>query len=209
MGNEISQANSKLGTTSLAVTTPNIELPQFQKFLQLFKKIIEDKQQNNNFITREDFLAILKQIDKLTPSDSELFIQLFTLFDEDGHDLIDYKSYLAGVSICLISSLTLTEKLQFAFQLFDVNNSGYVLRLDCKKVLIAVNNTAAYFGDPVLALSEIETANIEIFKEVPNQTLSGAPIADLITVILAHPMIQKFMTGEGTVRFGSPELNLN
>lgn len=205
MGNDISQANSKLGITSLAVTTPNIELPQFQKMHSLLSKIAEEKQ--SDMITREDMMIVLKQQEKFQPPDTELFVQLFTLFDEEGHDTVDYKNYLAGASVCLLSNNNV-ERLKFAFTVYDSKSTGHCTRSEVKKVMMAVNNATAFFGDPALAPAEIEQATIGIFNDVPNQKNNGAPIDDVITLILKHPMVWKFMTGEGTVRFGSAEMSL-
>ena len=205
MGNDISQANSKLGITSLSVTTPNIEMPQYQKFVALCSKIAEEKQ--SDMITREEMMGVLKQQEKFAPPDTELFIQLFTLFDFEGHDTVDYKNYLAGSAVCLLSNSNV-ERLKFAYSIYDTKNTGYSLRSDTKKLLLAVNHTASFFGDPVLTPNEIEMTTIGIFNEMKNQTLQGAPIDDLVNAILQHPMIWKFMTGEGTVRFGSPEMNV-
>lgn len=205
MGNDISQANSKLGITSIAVTTPNIELPQFQKMQTLLMKIAEEKQ--SDMISREDMMIVLKQQEKFQPPDTELFVQLFTLFDEEGHDTVDYKNYLAGAAVCLISNNNI-ERLQFAFSLYDRQSTKQCSRSDTKKVMLSVNQAAAFFGDPVLSPAEIETTTIGIFNDVGSQSNSGAPVDDVIALILKHPMVWKFMTGEGTVRFGAPEMSL-
>ncbi len=204
MGNEIGNAPSKMGITSLAVTTPNIELPNFEKLLTLFRKVAVEK--STDKVHRDDFMAALKQLEKFTPSDSELFVQLFTLFDDEGHETVEYKNFLAGCSVVFMS-IPNAEKLKFALSIYDVKGSKCCLRGDIKRLLMSVNQTAAYFGDPVLAASEIELIAIDLFSDVKNQTMAGIPHDDIVTYLLQHRLIYKFMSGQGTVRFGASELN--
>lgn len=204
MGNEIGSVSSKMGITSLAVTTPNIELPALEKLLTLLRKVALEK--NSDKIHRDDFMAALKQLDKFTSSDSELFIQLFTLFDDEGHDTVEYKNYIAGCSMVFLS-IPNAEKFKFALSIYDLKATNCCLRGDIKRLLASVNQTAAFFGDPVLAASEIELISIDLFNDVKNQTMSGIPHDEVIPYLLQHRLIYKFMSGQGTVRFGAQELN--
>lgn len=207
MGNEIGQAPSHLGITSLAVTTPNIEVQELQKLHTLLKTAVAGKE--NDLITRDELKNALNQIEKFTPPDNELFLQLFILFDEDGMEMVDYKPLIAGSIIALISTLTNTEKLQLAFSVYDKDDSKHILRRDLKVILQAINSTAAYFGDPVLSMKEVDTMTLELFKSVPSQAGLGAKHSDVIAFLLQHQVILKFMKGEGTIKFGSPELAMN
>jgi Ca2+-binding EF-hand superfamily protein len=204
MGNEIGSLPSKMGITSLAVTTPNIEMPAFEKLLASFKKVAAER--GHDKIHRDDFMASLKQLEKFTPSDSELFVQLFTLFDDEGHDTVDYKNYMAGCSLVFLS-IPNVEKMKFALSIYDVKGTKCSLRGDVKRLLMAVNQTAAFFGDPVLAASEIELIMIDLFNDVKNQTIAGIPQDEAASYLLQHRLVYKFMSGQGTVRFGGAELN--
>ncbi len=203
MGNEIGIPASKLGITALAVTTPNIELPAFEKILTNTRRISSEKQSDQ--ISREELQTqILKPLDKFSPPDHELFNQLFILFDETGHNVVDYKAYLASAAVCLLS-INVREKLKFAFSIYDVEGNGALLRADIKKALLAVNSAAAYFGDPVLDPKEIEAVTLQMSKVLPAKS-KGHSIDEVIEYLLQNSIIQKFMRGDGTIRFGSPEL---
>jgi Ca2+-binding EF-hand superfamily protein len=159
MGNEFGQPTSKLGITSIASTTPNIERNEIEK---LYRLIIEAQAQNEtpDVLSRETFNSCLKQVEKFTPSDTELFSQLFTLFDNEGHDNVDFKSFITGSSICLTSQ-SAPDKLKWGLTVFDGSND--CSRGDVKKLLMAINSTAAFFGDPVLPNSEIDLLTVEMF----------------------------------------------
>lgn len=206
MGNEIGNPSSKMGITSLAMTTPNIEMKEFEKLYELTLTCLQNKE-NKEELTREDFAGILKQLPKLTPSDSELFLNLFTLFDVTGYEKVDYRQYFSGSAACLTNS-EIKDKLTFSFKLYDSNSSGYLQRGDIKHILLAINNTAAYFGDPVLSPKEIETMSLEMFKELPNKGGKGVEHELCKEYLIKNPVILKFIRGEGTVRFGSPDLTL-
>eukprot|EP01039_Chlorochromonas_danica_P008818 gene8818-9722_t len=93
MGNEIGLPPSQLGITSLGVTTPNIELKEMEKLLQAMRKSEKDQ------VDKNDFQAALKQVDKFQPPDVELFNQLFILFDEQGHEVVDRATMRLASSI--------------------------------------------------------------------------------------------------------------
>lgn len=205
MGNEIGNPSSKLGITSLAMTTPNMEMKEFEKLLMLTRKVADGKQSDD--ITRDELMGVLKQMEKFQPPDSELFVQLFTLFDDSGHEVVNYKDLVAGASLCLINNNTNAEKIKFGLSIYDMKNTNASLRGDLKRLLLAVNSTASYFGDPVLSPKEIDEYTLEMYKTLPSQPNGiGLLHEDIIVYLLKSPLILKFMHGEGWVRFGAPEL---
>ena len=215
MGNEIGNPASKLGITALSITTPNIELKEFEKLLTNTRKVITEKQSqpqtspqlqaNPDLISREELqIQILKPMDKFSPPDHELFNQLFILFDETGYNLVDYKAFLSSAAVVLLS-ISLRDKLRFAFSIYDVEGNNALLRVDIKKMLLAINSATAYFGDPVLDPKDIEAVTLQMSKDLPAKA-KGHAIDEVIEYLLQNSTIQKFMRGDGTIRFGSPEL---
>lgn len=173
--------------------------------LQGMRKAAGDRQQGD-LINRDDFNAVIKQIDKFQPPDMELFTQLFVLFDEAGHDEVDYRTFVAGAAVCLMSC-PLIEKLKFALSIYGAEGKQHCQRGDLRRMMLAVNTTTAYFGDPVLQPAEIDSLSLEAFKMVPGGTAGlGLSHEDAIAFLLKEPAVRRFMQGEGTVRFGSPEL---
>jgi Ca2+-binding EF-hand superfamily protein len=203
MGNEVGLPSSNLGITSLSVTTPNIEMKEIEKLYNQLRDIANKKQ--SDMITRDEIHSALKHVDKFQPPDSELFIQLFTLFDEDGHNEINYKSYICGSSVCLISS-PIKDKLKFVLSIYDNDKKSACMRGDLRRVLQSINITASYFGDPVLLPNEIENIVQDTFKTITNTTAYGISHDECIDYLITHDLVKKFIQGEGQVRFGSSEL---
>eukprot|EP01039_Chlorochromonas_danica_P008821 gene8821-9724_t len=199
MGNEIGLPPSQLGITSLGVTTPNIELKEMEKLLQAMRKSEKDQ------VDKNDFQAALKQVDKFQPPDVELFNQLFILFDEQGHEVVDFRSIVAGCAVCLATA-PMAERLRFALSVYDSEGGGRCLRGDLKRMLLSVNSTAAFFGDPVLTPAEVDNISLEAFKAVPAVVGKGIAHEDCVAYLLKDETVKRFLQGEGQVRFGSPDL---
>jgi Ca2+-binding EF-hand superfamily protein len=206
MGNEFGRAPSKLGITSIAATTPNIERNEFEKLFHLMINVTQGKEKPDQ-VNKEDFMGVLKQIDKFTPPDTELFVQLFTLFDHEGHDFVDYRSYISGSFVCLTTG-PVYDRLKWGLSVFDSRNIAHALKSDVKKLLTAINQTAAYFGDPVLSDKDIDLLCVDMFKELPNFPGRGITHDDCIRYLMKHPFVLAFINGEGSVYFGAPELQI-
>lgn len=205
MGNEFGLPASNLGITAIAATTPNIEKTELTQLLQSWTSLSSTRDRPDR-LSRDDLLAGMKDMDKFTPSDSELFAQLFTLFDDEGHDNVDFKSFFCGAMFCL-TTLSAREKLQWGMSVFDSGASDSVLRGDLKRLLVAINQAAAFFGDPVIAPDEIDQLTVEMFKELP--VVSGrVGRGETVDFLLSHALILRWMRGEGAVRFGAPELQV-
>lgn len=48
-----------------------------------------------------------------------------------------------------------------SFELFDHNNTGKIEQGDMEQLLISINDTASYFGDPVLKRAQIRVSRWE------------------------------------------------
>jgi Ca2+-binding EF-hand superfamily protein len=203
MGNEFGQPTSKLGITSIASTTPNIERNEVDKLYRLLNDA-QSQSESLEILSRDTLDSCLKQMEKFTPSDTELFVQLFTLFDNEGHDTVDFKSFVTGSCICLISE-SAVNKLKWGLSVFESRTD--CARGDVKKLLLAINLTAAFFGDPVLPTNEIDLLTVELFKEVPS-VAGRISQEECVAYLLKHPLVIQFLTGQGIVKFGAPDLQL-
>jgi Ca2+-binding EF-hand superfamily protein len=203
MGNEFGQPASKLGITSIAATTPNIERNDINKLYGLLSEA-QLQTESSEILSRDTLNTCLNQMEKFTPSDGELFVQLFTLFDNEGHDTVDFKSFIAGSCICLISE-SASDKLKWGLSVLE--NRADCARGDVKKLLLAINLTAAFFGDLVLPTDEIDLLTVELFKEVPS-VAGRISQEECVAYLLNHPLVIQFLTGQGVVKFGAPDLQL-
>jgi Ca2+-binding EF-hand superfamily protein len=194
---------SKMGLQSIALTTPNLEKPEIEFMLAEMRSYSESS--GSDAIPRSIFDEILAKIEKFDDSDTQLCNNLFILFDEKGDKTVQYKDFIAGTMSC--TSEKTASKLKFSLGLYDVEKVGFIMRSDLRKMLKAINNVASYFGDPVLKVSEIMGLEVALFKSLKNATGRGIPLDIALEYVLSDPLIQGFLNGEGTVRFGSPELN--
>ena len=136
----------------------------------------------------------------LPEPDTEILDKLFTLFDLNGEQVVNYKDFLAGCSILQTGSVI--DKLRLCLDIYDSSGTGIATRTELKRALISVNNTACYFGDPVLKDEEISNIIMDLFKKA-NAPTSSLPIEEYIGQIYDHQLTIKFLLGQGTVRFGS------
>mmetsp|Transcript_19977 Transcript_19977/g.20678 ORF Transcript_19977/g.20678 Transcript_19977/m.20678 type:complete len:193 (+) Transcript_19977:54-632(+) len=186
---------SKMGIAAMAIVS-GIEREHIIKLRTLFQNYSQTNELN--IITRQDFDNSIKQLDILDQSDIELLDRLFILLDESGDCKIDYKDFLVGISILVSGSVS--EKLLFAFSIYDESNSGYVMSGEMKKILTALNLVASFFGDPVVNNVQIKELVIDVFKLASSP--SQIRYSDYIDTIAGHPVILQFINGKGTVRFG-------
>jgi Ca2+-binding EF-hand superfamily protein len=161
------------------------------------------KSSTTNLITRQDFDQAIKILQETIPpgleqSDYELLDRLFILLDESGDCQINYKDYLIGITILITG--TFTEKLLFAFSIFDEMNSGTLMLSEMKQIFLILNQVTSFFGDPVLNNVQIKELVIDIFKAYQNP--SQIAYAECLETIISHPIVGQFINGKGTVRFG-------
>jgi hypothetical protein len=116
----------------------------------------------------------------------------------EGESQIIYKEFAAGIGGCFITG-SLIEKLNFAFTLYDNQETDEFTRLDVKKIINALNNVASYCGDPVVSSDKIEIVVQETFTNVDGQIISK----DIAVQFIAnHHETTTFCAGKGSVRFG-------
>ena len=70
-------------------------------------------------------------------------------------------------------------------------------------VLKAMNSTASYFGDPVMTQEQIEQLTDEVFKESDKDGAGELAFTGFVQFAADHNLVQSFVNGKGTVRYGS------
>lgn len=196
MGNEAGKPTCPLGLAAMSATTSNIEINEIS---ELFKKCYKVSQASGTpeSISRVDLEAALKGIENFQPSDCELLDKMFTMFDNSGEGIVDLREY--SVAVATLISGNPSDKLKFAFKMFDIDKVGTVTRGEMKKVLHAINNVASYFGDAVITAEDIDLIVLDVFEKA---SVSSVVIEKSIAKITAHASAEKFLNAQGTVRFG-------
>jgi len=151
-------------------------------------------------LSRENFVAVMKDANIAEEPDQDVFEQLFIMFDKKGEDYVDPVLFFAGLSP-LASVLDVSTKLRFALHVFDYKKTGRISRERLEAVLGAINSTASFFGDAVLLESQIGLIVNDIFEgeELDDETIA---YSDKIYKISIHPLVVEFASGAGMARHG-------
>lgn len=188
---------SKMGIAAMAIVS-GVEKEDIMKLRASFQGYAE-RSGGNKDVFRADFDESVKSLESLDPSDAELLDKLFILLDETGENKVDIKEFLVAASL-LVNFGSVSDKLKFAFNIFDESDTGIIFALDCTKVFTTLNATASFFGDPVLSVTEIKELVEAIWLEC---SIPAAPLQypDHIDFILNHEIALRFTSGQGTIRF--------
>lgn len=153
--------------------------------------------------TLEDSFLILPSTEREN-TDHEIIRQLFVMYDRDERGSIDYKDLL--VSLTYLIKGTPSEKLLFAFEIYDEDGLKTLSSGDLRKILHCLNRTAMYFGDQVLTESNLKEILHEAFRSTKNKT---APVDYniLLNHVMEHSCTEKFLRGWGTAKFGDSMSN--
>lgn len=181
----------------MAFTTPNMEKDELSTLSAKMKEIALIAA-TDNMIGRESFEEACRSISKFEESDIELFNNMFTMFDMEGENQIIYKEFASGIGGCFITG-SLIDKLNFAFTLYDNEETDEFTKLDIKKILHALNNVASYCGDPVVSNEKIEILAQETLSNVDGQVIGKDAAVQFIS---NHQEVLLFCAGKGTIRFG-------
>ena len=137
----------------------------------------------------------------MVESDAEILDRLFTMFDKTGDNQVNFKEFSVGIAPLISGDVT--EKLQFSFSLYDMDNTGQLRPSEMIFVLTSMNNVASYFGDPVMTHEQIEQLVDDIFREADVSGSGTLSYTEYLAAVSDHPLLVQFITGQGTVRYGS------
>lgn len=90
-----------------------------EEIKRLYKRFMKLDKDSSGSIDREEFLAI-PQI-----ANNPLASRMIAIFDEDGGGDVDFEEFISGLS-AFSAKGNKTEKLRFAFKVYDMDRDGYI-----------------------------------------------------------------------------------
>eukprot|EP01029_Cantina_marsupialis_P021825 TRINITY_DN528661_c0_g1_i1.p1 TRINITY_DN528661_c0_g1~~TRINITY_DN528661_c0_g1_i1.p1 ORF type:complete len:153 (+),score=26.51 TRINITY_DN528661_c0_g1_i1:58-516(+) len=150
MGNTKSSGSNIMAITAMSHTT-NFDRDELKE-LQVAFRALCSKRGNQFTVTRAEFSEVLATVG-IDESDKVILDRLFTLFDTSGDGQINFRDFIVGMSTLIRGDVT--EKLNFAFEMFDLDGSERIQKDEMLHVFSNMNNTISFFGDAKIGEDEI------------------------------------------------------
>ncbi|KAJ8486733.1 hypothetical protein OPV22_019218 [Ensete ventricosum] len=178
---------ARLAHDSRCFTVNDVEA-LYELYKQLSNSII-----NDNLIHKEDLQLALFN----TPICENLFLdRVFDLFDEKKNGVIEFEEFIHTLSV-FHPYAPIEEKIQFAFRLYDLRQTGFIEREEVKQMVIALLKES----DMILSDDLLEGI-LDNFSLIPMQTFEEADADrdnkinkdEWSEFVMRHPTLLKNMT---------------
>jgi Ca2+-binding EF-hand superfamily protein len=198
MGNDIGKGANRMAIAAMA----NVTQFEKQELLALQRKFHELAKRggNVNTISRNEFREALESVG-ISESDTEILDRLFTMFDKTGDDQVNFREFIVGISPLITGDVI--SKLNFSFELYDLDGAGTIRKNEMCFILNSMNGTASYFGDPVMTSAQVDLLVDEVFTNADVSETGTLNYAEYMNAVASHPILVSFITGAGTVRYGA------
>mmetsp|Transcript_11041 Transcript_11041/g.26063 ORF Transcript_11041/g.26063 Transcript_11041/m.26063 type:complete len:337 (-) Transcript_11041:91-1101(-) len=121
----------------------------------------------------------------------EVFDLLFTMWENADKGKVSSKAFCCGVSPLACPFDDLSSIIQFALSISDDSHRGHTNKKELYELLLGINSTASYFGDPHLLTREIEIIVDTVFAEGGEQNRT-----DCVRKLAMNPYVKRFALGK-------------
>lgn len=185
----------------LALNTPNINDVSVVSMVRKMKDLPVNLLHPFS-ISRDASLIILDSVEAFDPSDREIFLALFDLFDVRGDNSVLFRELMVG-AVCSLVAGQHQSIMMLAFDIYDVKGEGTLNQVD----LQAINYTVSYFGDGALEDAAVQLIVHDVVLSVRGSSIAEDLSATNITAaecthhVLSHVSVIAFLNSEGTRHF--------
>lgn len=191
-GTRVKQRNSSANRLAISAMANVVHFTKKELMeLQAHFFKIAGKSEKDNMINRAQMEEALKIVN-IVESDQQILDRLFTLWDRTGDGVINFKEFIVGTSILCRGSLQ--EKLEFSFDLYDVDGQKKITKPEMISVMKAMNSTMSFFGDEQMGEQEIVELVDVVFAESDTDHTDSLDYAQYMDAISRHPILVGFIT---------------
>eukprot|EP01006_Ploeotia_vitrea_P053697 TRINITY_DN67807_c4_g1_i1.p2 TRINITY_DN67807_c4_g1~~TRINITY_DN67807_c4_g1_i1.p2 ORF type:complete len:320 (-),score=171.98 TRINITY_DN67807_c4_g1_i1:113-1072(-) len=172
-----------------------------RKLYEVFQQLAAESD-DPELIQRSQFEKALKTVGvDIDDRAAELVSRWFTAFDNTQNGAIDFTEFILGLSA--ISKGSPKEKLQFSFEVFDLDRTGQISMDEMTKVLTVMdrraqsvfsveNPEAAQWLDPAERHANIVAFVRKVFEQYDRQQNGKLSFDEFARAVLNHPSLIEF-----------------
>ncbi|CAO1395590.1 unnamed protein product [Diamesa serratosioi] len=116
------------------------------------------------YIREETFKEIYSQFFPLGASTSQYAHYVFMAIDRDANGSVSFEEFVDNLSI--LSRGTMDDKLEWTFQLYDVNNDGFITKGEMTEVITAVYELMGKISEGCKEENQIKAKVESMFKKM-------------------------------------------